>query len=323
MKDSELKKTVITNIQEVTDSELDAKILTNVYRAMDEARSPAVAGGRLTIWRIMMKSKITQFAAAAAVMILVVAGLMYFQSTSNGTGVVLADVMKKMEPIRTIQHRETWTITKVGEKKPMLKPNIYKYCSVDKGIVIHVCHPNGAMLLKIYFQKQEKKATILLLQSKQYAQFSLSEKVLQRLNELSPKGLISWFQEGQYKKLEQREIEGVTAEGFEVTDPPMLKEMMEISTIMFPIRESVMRVWVDVKTSMPVAAEGVILTNRGVLTGFQNLKIEAYSYDLQWNTEIDPDIFKLEIPDDYTPLELEPEENTEAKIKQAMGIESK
>ena len=59
MKDSELKKTVIIDMQEVTGSELDAKILSDVYQAMDEARPPVVAGGRLTIWRMMMKSKIS------------------------------------------------------------------------------------------------------------------------------------------------------------------------------------------------------------------------------------------------------------------------
>ena len=295
MKDSELKKTVITDMQEVTGSELDAKILTDVYQAMDETRPPAVVGGRLTIWRMMMKSKITQYTTAAMVLIVGIAGLIYFNSTSNGTGVVLAEVAKKMEPIRTIQHRETWTISKVGEDKPMLKPNIYKYCSVDKGIVIQVYHPKGALLLQIHIQKQEKKATILLVQSKQYTQHSLPEKVCHRLNQLSPKGLISWFQEGPYQKLDRRKIEGVTAEGFELKNPPMIKDLMEASSLLFPIKESVMRVWVDVETSMPVAAEGEVLTNRGVLTGFQNLRIEAYSYGLQWNTEIDPDIFKLKI----------------------------
>ena len=67
MNDFELKKTVISNIKEVTGSELDKKILTDVYQAMDDTRHPAVAGGRLTIWRMMMKSKITQYATAAAV----------------------------------------------------------------------------------------------------------------------------------------------------------------------------------------------------------------------------------------------------------------
>lgn len=324
MKDSELKKTVITDMQEVTGPELDAKILTDVYQAMDDARPPAVAGGRLTIWRIMMKSKITQFTAAAAVMILGLAGLMYFQSTSNGTGVVLADVIEKMEPVRTIQHRETWTITVIGEDKPFMNLDVYKYGVTDKGIVIHLNYSNGSPMKKIYLLKEEKNATILFTGTKKYIQAPLKENVLSRLNEITPKGIVSWCQEGSYQKLARREIEGVTAEGFELKDPPLLKDFMDISSLSpwFPIEKSIARMWVDVETSLPVAAEMEVMTGRGLLTGFRELKVESYAYDMQWDAEIDPDIFKLAIPDDYTPLIPNPEENDEDTVKKILGIGS-
>ena len=118
MKDSKLKKTVITDMQEITGSEFDAKILTDVYQAMDESRWTAAAGSRLTIWRTMMKSKITQFATTAVIAILVLVGLYHFKSTSNGNGVVLADVLKKVEGIRAITHPEKWIFTRVGEEEP-------------------------------------------------------------------------------------------------------------------------------------------------------------------------------------------------------------
>jgi hypothetical protein len=314
MKDSELKKTVITDMQEVTGSELDAKILTDVYQAMDETRPPAVAGGRITIWRMMMKSKITQYATAAVVLIVGIAGLMYFNSTSNGTGVVLAEVIEKMDPVRTIQHREDWTITKVGEDKPMKNLDVYKYCSTDHGIVVHVHLPDGTMLLKIYFLKNEQYITILFTEAKRYLQIPLDEKTLSRLNEISPKGIVSWCKEGPYKKLERREIEGVIAEGFELKNPPVLTDLMEVHPYVFPFKESISRMWVDVETSLPVATELEVITNRGMLTGFQELKIETYAYDVQWDVEIDLDLFKLEIPDDYISVLPFIEEDNEEKI---------
>jgi len=173
--------------------------------------------------------------------------------------------------------------------------------------------------------KEEKKATILFTGAKKYIQAPLKENVLSRLNEITPKGIVSWRQEGSYKKLARREIEGVTAEGFELKDPPLLKDFMDISSLApwFPIEKSIARMWVDVETSLPVAAEMEVKTGRGLLTGFRELKVESYAYDLQWNAEIDPEIFQEDIPDDYTPLVPFSKEKGVESIKKILGIESK
>ena len=320
MKDSELKKTIITDMQEVTGSELDAKILTDVYQAMDDARPPAVAGGRLTIWRIMMKSKITQYATAAAVLMVGIAGLMYFNSTSNGTGVVLAEVAKKMEPVSTVKHRETWTVTVVGEEKPFMNLDVYKYAATDRGVVIHLHYSDGSPMKQIYFLKKEKDGTILFPKAKKYLQVPLNEEFLRRLNQLTPKGVVSWIQEGAYKQLDRRKIEGVTAEGFEVQNPPALNDLMEIHESWFPIQKSLVRLWVDVETSLPVAVEMELMTGSGLFTGSRELKIETYAYDLQWNAAIDPEIFQVKIPKDYTRLGPFSKEKGVESIKKILGI---
>ena len=322
MKESEFKQTVISDMQEVTGSKLDAKILADVYQVMDDTRPPAVAGGRLTIWRIMMKSKITQFAAAAAVIILVLAGLMYFQSTSNGTGVVLADVIEKMEPVSTIRHREAWTVTVVGEDKPFMHLDVYKYAATDKGVVIQLHYSDGSPMKQIYFLLPEQKGTILFPQAKKYLQVPLEEKFLRRLSQLTPKGIVTWIQEGAYKQLARRKIEGVTAEGFEVKNPPALNDFMEIQESLFPIKESLVRLWVDVDSSLPVAVEMELMTGSGLFTGWRELKIETYAYDLQWNAAIDPKMFQVDIPDDYTPLVPFSKEKGVESIKKILGIGS-
>lgn len=194
--------------------------------------------------------------------------------------------------------------------------------SPDQGIAVHAHLPDGTLLLKIYFLKKDQYITIVFTEAKKYLQIPLDENTLNRLNELTPKGLISWFQEGPYQKLDRREIEGVTAEGFELKNPPMLKDLMEIYPSVFSIQESIARVWVDVETSLPVAAEGEVITGKGILTGYQELKMEIYSYGVQWDAEINPEIFKLEIPDDYTPCVPFPKEKGEDKIREIWGIGS-
>jgi len=53
------------------------------------------------------------------------------------------------------------------------------------------------------------------------------------------------------------------------------------------------------------------------------LKIDTYAYDLRWNAEINPEIFQVDIPDDYTPLVPFSKEKGVESIKKILGIESK
>ena len=69
-----------------------------------------------------------------------------------------------------------------------------------------------------------------------------------------------------------------------------------------PLKRSVVRIWVDVKTDLPVRAEGEIFTGKGFLTRFKEVKIDVVAYDLRWDVEIDDAIFDLKIPDDYKPV---------------------
>ena len=73
---------------------------------------------------------------------------------------------------------------------------------------------------------------------------------------------------------------------------------------MCPAKDLVGRIWIDVKTSLPVGTEITFNTGRGLLTGFKKLHCEFKAYDLQWNADIPEGTFDPNIPDDYTEFKV-------------------
>ena len=90
---------------------------------------------------------------------------------------------------------------------------------------------------------------------------------------------------GDYTELGRATINGVVVEGIEAKQP---QQMVDAN--------SIMRLWVDVQTNLPVQvevemigmAEGQMRQHRYVMENFE------------WNAEIDASVFVPEIPEDFT-----------------------
>ena len=130
----------------------------------------------------------------------------------------------------------------------------------------------------------------------------MRKKTLEMLNQLNPKGMVEWLLSEEYTKLGRKTIDGAEAEGFEVKNPKMFTDFAGQSPYLCPIERSVMRLWVDVETSLPVRAEGKIVMGKGFLTGFKRMEVDIVAYDIQWGVKIDDAVFELNIPDDYTEI---------------------
>ena len=73
MRPAENIKSLIKNLHDTTSAKMDERVLGDVLRALAESEKTTSASTKPTIGRIIMKSKITRFAAAAA--IIIVAGI--------------------------------------------------------------------------------------------------------------------------------------------------------------------------------------------------------------------------------------------------------
>ncbi|MHC4646119.1 MAG: hypothetical protein ACYTBJ_11495 [Planctomycetota bacterium] len=257
----------------------------------------------------IMNRRITKCAAAAMIIIVALIIIQKFGGSIDGTSVAWGEVAKKVQQIHTLTHREKRICTVVGEEKPLKETDVFKYCSSEYGVVEEQYNDSGQLMHQFYLLIGEKNGIMIFPPVKKYICIPLDEQTMQRLNQINPKGMVEWFCSEEHTKLGRKTINGVKAEGFEVKNPRMLTDLAQHLQYLCPLEESVMRLWVDVKTSLPIRAEAEAVTGKGFLTGFKRMEINAVAYDIQWGVALDEEVFEPNIPDDYTFLTLQPDEN--------------
>jgi hypothetical protein len=244
-----------------------------------------------------MKSKTTRLAAAAAIIIAVMTGVNHFAGST--VGVVWASVVTNLEAAKTCVYRIRCSSegvmpgASVAPRKPGttewvvynsskygIRSDTYfegylgvtAYYPADMNMVTYVFHPPHRQYQRQHLDQQQRR----------FAREHLKD----------PRDILKDFMAFEHKKLGRRDINDVKAEGIEINDPRLLKAR-------FPegggLESYVMRLWVDVKTNLPVRVE-------------TNCTYEGGSYRTAWTTdrlEWDPDleasIFEPNIPADYTP----------------------
>jgi len=233
--------------------------------------------------RIMiMKSPITKLAAAAAVIAVVVLGLFEFIGTEGTSGVVWAEVARKVEASRGVIYRNRATRSgrpdRAGYSIVYLsaahsRTDSYKegeltrtsYCDFDKRTVVYIAHD-----------------------AKKYIQEAMSEQTMREQHGAwaNPNRWVQEFLSKEYRKLGQKTIDGVLCEGIETTAPTF-------GVANFQVDSLVARVWVSVETGYPVLLEGEVVGDNG------QLRITGILDQFQWDVELDASIFEPNIPPDY------------------------
>ena len=317
MKQSEIEKLVKKlNIRPC--AEMYEKTLADTLEAQQIHKKKSVEH-RLNLWRIIMESKVTKYSAAAVVTLATVLVLMSPFGTSKNGSILLADVVDKVHHMNTVIHKEKRIVREIGKEEPSGMADVVKYLSEKHGYAEHSFDENGALMFRAYFLKETKQFIIVFPAEKKYLKLSLPEEIFNRLTMiLTPRGLVDYCTSLKYTELGRAEFDNFDVEGFETTDPNVFP-IPEPLRLVFPARDLVARLWIDVETSLPVGIESEFNTDRGLLTGFKRLHGEFKAYDLQWNAELPEGVFDPNIPDDYTELKITDFIPTEAKAG-LMGV---
>jgi hypothetical protein len=126
---------------------------------------------------------------------------------------------------------------------------------------------------------------------KMYTRQPLTGDQLAKLEELDPKEGIRKMLSVGYRKLGRKTIDGIEAEGVEITNP----EGARISSDdPIEVDSHVAQLWVAVETGLPIFFESKTICNNGTKE-FHNVQDE-----FQWNVELDESEFVPNIPADYT-----------------------
>ena len=270
---------------------------------------------RPTIWRTIMKSKVSKF-AAAAVIIIVIIGLHQFNNSINGTSIVWADVAERLENVSSYKAQARRVLTEVGQEEPFFQGDILRYFSPDHGAV-EESYDDGKLVMLAYCSISEKAVLIVFPLNKVYCRFDLNEELLSLVEYVNPAntdGIMKLFGSERCTRLGCREIDGVTNEGFEVKD---VKVFSQVPRFLLYLEDINIRLWVNEETLLPTRLEGEGFF-KGLMTRFKNCRYKEVMHSIEYDAEIDESIFEPNIPDDY--ILIDPASITEKAELVMLGI---
>jgi len=266
---------------------------------------------RLFIGGTIMKSRIAKLAAAAVIVIAVVVGI--YQFGSSVESVAWGEVVGNIEHTRTFMFRGWASGTGLSNvpKEKAFESEMVVYGSSEYGTRVET-YMGGNVASIMYMLPAEKVMISVMPQRKKYMRMLLTEDLTVKMRQQGndPRDMVRRFLSVEYTELGRAKIDGIEVEGIEVNDPkawPGIAGMFQ---------SFVGRLWVDVKTDLPVRLEMEFAHEQMQ----QKMKMKMVMEQFQWDVELDAGLFEPNIPPDYTLMaEVEmPDMKDEGKAVQGL-----
>jgi hypothetical protein len=253
------------------------------------------------VLRCIMKTNITRYSTATVVALAIVLVLLDPFGWSKHSGVLLADVQKKIAQTNTMVLRGQKIFSRMDDPNKSLKFDVVKYFSkayghTEEGYIF------GKLAYRVTFNMPEKKTIIVLPMLQKYLMFPYTEGQIKILDNVTPEGVINLLLQADYKKLGTGDINGVEAEGFEFHDIKALTDI--IPKFLFDIKQGRGVVWVGVKELLPVKIEGDMVIGPSLLTLFTECRLHEFCVLESYNVELDEELFSTAAPEGYTELKI-------------------
>lgn len=282
MRPAENIRTLIENLADKTSTQMDQRVRQDMLHALAESEKPS-ALTRPNIGRTIMKSPITKFAAAAAIIVAVMLALNIAGGPDMAT-VALADVAKKIEQTKNCVFKKTTTVSSENHVTNTLNSLVY----YAENAVREDVYDNEKIVSEVYVKFPDGVLVAVDHKRRVFRKIDLTDEDIKELSPVSPKNLVDLIlSKGQYKKLSRKTVDGVLSEGFEFNDKRAMLRMDRDK-----IENVVTRLWVDVSTNLPVRAEvDCVLTN--------NTKANVVMCDPKWDVALEPNFFEPKTPAGY------------------------
>jgi len=282
MRSPEDVQKLIRNAEMHSDPEANQAVLNDLLHQFDKTQEQESAITRPKIRRHIMKSRITKSAVAAAVVAAVALGLFEFSGSGGSSGVVWAEVARKVQASQGVIFRSRDIAPNWRED-----PHDYtmKHLSSTHS---RLDSYRGDELVQTIFDDYNTKTIILVdYFHKSYVKGTF-EKMRQSSFLTDPNSMIQRFLSCEHRELGQKIVEGVLCEGIETTDPAFDSAPPDYPT------DSVMaQIWVSMETGYPVQLDTEIVRNNG------EIRIGGVADQFQWDVELDESMFEPDVPDGY------------------------
>ena len=255
-------------------------------RMLDEqlkARQSKPSMARPDIWRIIMKNKSAKFAAAGVIMIAVILVLNIFPGPGIAS-VALADVANKIEQIQNCVFKKTTTMSSENNGINSFDSLVY----YTQAALREDLYNDQKIAAQVYVIFSDRILVTVDHTRKVFRKMDLTDEDMEKFSPVSPKNIVDLIlSKGKYTELGRKTVDGILSEGFEFEGTRAILSMDKEK-----IKNVVTRLWVDVKTNLPVRVEVDCMLNN-------ELKARVVMYDPKWDVDLEPDFFEPKIPADY------------------------
>ena len=239
-------------------------------------------------WRIIMKSRMPRLATAAVIIVGVLIGIGVI---GNGTGIALAEVLDRIMDISSFAYRLKVNVPD-NFQGPAGKPRniqMRMLVSEEYGMRMDVYDDKSGqnrLAARSYVLLKEQKMVSLLVKQKKYLRYDLSDDMWKEMEKESrnPRAIIEQFVNNPYTDLGRDVIDGIEVIGYESRDVSITGEDFGRTTA---------RLWVDIKTKLPVQVEVQGFTKDG------EPAMDMVTHEFEWGVDIHPEDFNPVIPSDY------------------------
>ncbi|MHC4533987.1 MAG: hypothetical protein ACYS6K_08545 [Planctomycetota bacterium] len=314
-------KKLINESDITASSDADKKILAGALEHMDKLKQKNSAVPRPNIWRIIMKSPITKLAAVAVIIIACVIGLSFWRTTSSG--IALADVLARVEQVRAFRSKSIATINPGKPDGVEFRGNSVMSQEYGHKTTIEVrVDPNGGWgpMGGLYFYPQKKTFIQIGHPIKTYFRWEVDDVEAQQHQKsfsqlIDPVKLLRDIIACKYKNLGRSTIHGIDVEGFRTTDPNC-RLAFSRSYFKDPQAELDVKIWVDVKTRLPVRCEDC---SSGLDEMGNPWVVQCITTDFEWDISVTAAEFDPPpVPDGYKVVNKRPEPTDEEAAIQGL-----
>ena len=284
---------LINKLKLKASANLDKRVHDDISAALAESDKIKSAFIQPKIGRTIMKSLSAKIAIAAVIIVAVVLGLFEFIGGDDGSGVVWAEVARKVQAsgslVTRIRESGSVSSTVVAEEPDYT----IKYFS-PLGSRTYV-YKDGQVTLSRCTNAETMTTTVVNHGGKRYYSYQRDEGVGEFLGKdedwTNPIYIVQTILSVEHTELGEKTVDGILCEGLETSDPAVMGDLVDMADSL----DVHMTLWVDVQTQYPVRFEYRAVVEAEGEVAECNCVIDQF----QWDAEIDPSRFELEIPDDY------------------------
>ncbi len=269
---------------------VEHEVMNRIVREQNaRLKSAAQAGAGLRIRRLIMRSSVVKIAVAATVVLVVLGAWSLWSGTESG--VALADVLAKVGQIRALTYRMDTHMKIAMPGAPASEVDMkWVWLIADEygmRLDARTTNPTTGQVTEeqMYILPEQRIMMRVSPATKTYERLTFADATFEQKKKETndPRMIVEQFLGCQYEDLGKTMLDGIEMQEFHSNDPAFMQGAGEIDV----------RMWVDVKTRLPVRTEMKMRVN-------DQIEVQYIAYDFQWDVPVSAAEFTPAIPADYT-----------------------